>query len=101
MGFHLLGKLKEVESTKSTTHTFHISKKTRRSHPNHLGNDPLRPTKVLMHQTSGLSLDMDKGAFGRLQTLAQKGMHASREFSPQTCACDSRICATFLGPKPR
>jgi len=65
--------VKEVEPVKHITQTLHISKKTPRSHPNYLGNQPLRPTKFLMHQTPGGSLDMDQGSSRKLQKLPQQG----------------------------
>lgn len=55
------------------THTFHINNRTPRSHPNHSGNQPLRPTEVLMHQTPRNSLDMDQGASRGLHMLPKEG----------------------------
>jgi len=69
-------------------------------HPNHSPDQPLGPTEILDYYTPGFSLDMDKGVSGMLHTLAQQGMSASRNFSPQTCVCDFEICTNFQAQNP-
>jgi len=64
-------------------------------HPNHFGDYTLGPITFYTIKPLDAPLIWTRVHLKTSRRTHNMSMHASREFSPQTYACDSMICTTF------